>query len=164
MDVLRPGQRRRIEFEPGAGDQGVATAMCEILALKGAEVLACYAEDYYAGQPAAAIHSLGRGHTIYVGTMGDLTLVTQIVNRALRLADISPLAAAPAGVEVTRRTRNGSELLFVLNHTSESLSFPLNGAYQERLSGLRHSGTVSLAPYGVLILVKTGDKVSGPTP
>ncbi len=164
MDVLRPGQRRRIEFEPGAGDQGAATAMCEILALKGAEVLACYAEDYYAGQPAAAIHSLGRGHTIYVGTMGDPTLVTQIVNRALRLAHLSPLAAASAEVEVTRRTHNDTELLFVLNHTSESQSFLLNGAYQDKLSGRLHSGTVSLAPYDVLILGTTGDEVSGPKP
>ena len=165
MDVLRPGQQRADRVRTGLrGDQGAATAMCEILALKGAEVLACYAEDYYAGQPAAAIHSLGRGHAIYMGTMGDPTLVTQIVNRALRLAHISPLAAAPAEVEVTQRTHNDSELLFVLNHTSESQSFLLNGAYQDRLSGRLHSGTIYLAPYDVLILGTTGDEVSGPKP
>ncbi len=158
MDVLRPGQRRRLEFELGRDDQGAATALCEVLALRGAETLACYAEDYYTGQPAAAVHRLGQGYVIYVGTMGDTALVTQIVSRGLRLAGLKPLATASGDVEITRRTRDGVSLLFVLNHTAEPQAVRLDGAYQDRLSGIPRYGTVSLAPYDVLILSKTSEE------
>ena len=151
MDVLRQGQQRKVTFDADA-DQGAATAVCEVLALKGAEPLARYAEDYYAGQPAIAMNTLGKGRAIYVGTMGDSALVTQLVNRALRLTNISPLMKTPLGVEVTQRVQNGSELIFVLNHTSEAQIFHLDREYQDILSSTQKTGDVSLNAYRVLIL------------
>jgi beta-galactosidase len=156
LDVLRKGQQRRIHFESTA-DQGMATALCEVLALKGAEALACYTEDYYAGQPAATTNGLGRGRAIYVGTVGDFALVTQIINEALRLTTISPLMKTPPGVEVTRRVQNGSELIFVLNHTSESQMVHLDGDYQDMLSSAPKTGDISLVAYDLLILRAMGD-------
>jgi beta-galactosidase len=151
MDVLREGQQRRICFE-SAADPGAATALCEVLALKGAESLACYAEDYYADQPAAAINTVGQGKVIYVGTVGDFVLVSHVVNLALQLTQLTPLVKTPPGVEVTRRFQNGSELLFILNHVSEAQSFHLDGEYQDLFSNTSKTGNISLAAYDVLIL------------
>ena len=180
MDVLRPGQQRSVRFEDqplpksaggeelknresgewsGIGalpDQGAATALCEVLALKGAEALASYDEDYYTGQPAASIHTYGADRVIYVGTMGDMALVTQIVNRALAWANIPVGIQTPPGVEITHRTYNGSALIFVLNHTADMQTVHLDGNYQDLLSGTPKTGDVTLAAYDVLILRALG--------
>jgi beta-galactosidase len=151
MDALPAGQQRAIRFEDAA-DHGAAVAFCEVLALKGAESIACYAEDYYAGKPAITAHSYGQGKTIYVGTVGDAALVRQVLDRARRWANVNGLAETPAGVEVTRRIQQDSELLFILNHTAEVQPVTLDGDYEDILSGARKSGGISLEPYEVLIL------------
>jgi beta-galactosidase len=84
--------------------------------------------------------------------MGDFTLVQQIVDRALSWTDLNSLIVTPEGVEVTRRMRQSSELLFILNHTPEAQQFHLDGACQDILSGVLKTGDVSLAPCEVLIL------------
>lgn len=95
MDVLRIKEQRRVSF--GAGGEGTATALCEVLTLKTAEAIACYSEDYYTGKPVITLNRVGKGKAIYVGTMGDTALVQQIVNLTLGLAHLEPLETAPAG-------------------------------------------------------------------
>ena len=153
IDVLPTGQHRKIRFEASASaNNGNATALCEILTLNGAEAIACYAEDYYAGKPIITMNSYGRGKVIYVGTMGDMTLVEQVVLRAFEWANVSTLPETPPDVEVTQRTQNGTELLFILNHTAETQQLHLSGDYQDILDNTHKPGSLSLGPYEVLIL------------
>ncbi len=153
LDVLPAGQHRKIQFGASASaGHGNATALCEILTLNGAEAIARYAEDYYAEKPAITVNSAGEGRVTYVGTVGDLALVEKVVMHAVEKAHINPLAETPAGVEVTRRTRNGTELLFILNHTPEAQEFNLAGHYEDLLNNTLKTGRMSLLPYEVLIL------------
>lgn len=154
IDVLPAGQHRRIRFEATPSiNNGRATALCEILTLNGAEAIACYADDYYAGKPAITVNSVGAGQVIYVGTIGDMALIEQVVIRAIERANVASIFETPAGVEVTRRTRNGTELLFILNHTPEAQQLHLPGDYEDLLSNAHKTGRLSLMPYEVLILL-----------
>lgn len=57
---------------------------------------------------------------------------------------------------MANRVQNDSELLFILNHSSETLHLPLKGSYQDILTGIPKSGDLTLSAYEVLILRKKG--------
>ncbi|WP_244863224.1 Beta-galactosidase C-terminal domain [Paenibacillus cisolokensis] len=66
---------------------------------------------------------------------------------------VTPLADAPAGVEVTRRSKDGSSFLFLLNHNAEEATVKVGPEYtQDLLTGQAVSGVITLAGRGVSIL------------
>jgi beta-galactosidase len=71
--------------------------------------------------------------------------------------DIRAPLEAPAGMEVAVRTRDGRQLLFVLNHTDEAARLPLpdDVGLRDLMSGSRVSGSLELAARDVRVLVPT---------
>jgi beta-galactosidase len=122
--------------------------------LNGAEALASYGEDYYAGQPAVALNHFGRGSVIYVGTMGDNALVEGVVGKALELAKIAPVPENVGSIEITSRVQDGCSLLFLLNHSLESQSVTLGKPYRDLLTHDRKVGTVVVPAKDVLLLLE----------
>jgi beta-galactosidase len=152
-DSLLVGHTRSIDFVDRS-ESVRATQWCDILELKGAEALACYNEDYYAGQPAVALNRWGRGSVIYVGTVGDASLVEGVVNKALALANLSPVWDTVDGVEVTTRSQNGRRLVFLLNHSNQEQTVTFDKAYGALLSPDQAAGRVVLPAKDVLILAE----------
>jgi beta-galactosidase len=58
----------------------------------------------------------------------------------------------PAGVEVLRRSNENSDWLFLLNHSAEKVSVPLDGHGRDLLTGAQVDGMVELEPAGIVII------------
>lgn len=132
--------------------------LCERLFLAGAEVVASYDRDFYAGEPALTRNRVGTGRAYYLATLLAPDSLRRLV--AALCADLglgSPLpggAPPPAGVEVTERTSpHGTGLLYLLNHRDEEVGVAIGeAAYTDLLTGEPQAGTVRLPHRGVRIL------------
>ena len=88
------------------------------------------------------------------GSDPDPAFLDRFYGDLLRGHGISPTISAPAGVEVAQRVKNGQPLTFVLNHNANMVTLDLgNRSYQDRLTGATLSGSITLAPYAVHLLV-----------
>ncbi len=158
VDVLLAEDTRAVRFDlPQASDDCAAGILCEVLQLEGAQALAYYCEDFYAGRPAITVNSYGRGKAMYVGTLGTAALVQRVIDQAINWAGVKPVQEAPSGVEITARWEGDRQLLFVLNHAAESQHVVLNSPYVDLLTESRQSGRVCVPPYGVLVLSPVED-------
>jgi beta-galactosidase len=121
------------------------------------QVVACYTAAPYAGRPAITLNRAGEGRVIYVGTVGDDNLCQILVDWLTKEANLQPLLATPAGVEVTARWYGERErLLFILNHRSEAIPLHLEGTYRDLVHKRVLSGLIELPAREVLILGEDG--------
>lgn len=91
--------------------------LCEIVQPEGAEVLMTYGQDFYAGSPALTRHGYGDGRAYYVCADAEAALYEELCSRAARELDLRPiLPGLPDGVEVSSRTKDGREYVFVQNY------------------------------------------------
>ncbi len=166
FDALPPDVKQGVRFDAPFGPvkSGVeigASLLCDRVRLEGAEPLAHYTREFYAGDPAVTVHAYGDGRAYYVATrLADdgLADVLRAVCAEARIT--SPLggAAIPAdGIEVTvRESEAGPPLLYLLNHGHGTREIPLPaGAHTDRLSGTTFHETATLGPGDVLILEPT---------
>jgi len=131
-----------------------ARVWCDILTPDGAEIVARYTRDYYAGKPAITLNRLGTGRVVYIGTFGDAQLYETLSCWLLGLAGVRRMVTAPAGVEVAERWQGDRRLLFVLNHTEREQEVTLDCCYTDLLSDSQVlQGTVAIGPREVLVLI-----------
>jgi beta-galactosidase len=160
-DSLPDGVTRALEFEP-SGTQGAhGRAWCDILAPDGAEVVARYADDHYAGKPALTMNRFGQGRALYLGTVGDDALYELLAKLLLELAGVASGLETSPGLEVCKRWQGDRRLVFVLNHAAEARTVKLDRAYRVLFNGSdssdRAEGFVALAPREVLVLEAESD-------
>jgi beta-galactosidase len=127
----------------------------EIVRLRGAEAVATYGSDFYAGTPAVTRHAYGQGEGWYVATALDQPGVDQVVRRVLDRHDLVGPYAGHAGVETANRTTpDGTRLLFLLNHTDGKAELKAHTAATDLLTGHRTEAGAPFAldPRGVAVL------------
>lgn len=121
-----------------------AGLLCDIMHTEGAEVLARYREDFYAGTPVITRNRYGDGLAYYVGTRsgGDfyLRLFTDVCKeKGLRTASHDTVETAAAlsekGIEMTVRKKDGVEYLFLLNHSGKKQELAVSVSGTDLLSG-----------------------------
>ncbi len=154
-DSLAPDMSNAVEFVlPGMTRETMAAVgtWCDVLELAGAEAVALYTQDYYAGTPAITRNHFGAGQAIYIGTVGGDPFYATLTQWLLELAALEPLMETPAPVEVTERWQGDRRLLFVLNHSDSEQSVNPGGAFVDLLTNETIDDTVTLAPRGVLVL------------
>ena len=162
-DALPKGKTNGLRFPFGVGGLTPDTVypaglLCDRVRLEGADVLATYTEDFYAGEPAVTVNRWGEGRAYYVATRPDdatLRLLLQAVCAEKGIG--SPLRDGlppPDGVEVTQRTSpDGTRLLYLLNHNPDAVTVALPYAtFTDLLTGETLSGTATLAGRGVRVL------------
>lgn len=147
-DALPEGAENHFTWE---GKRYRAGFLCDLLHLEGAEGLAFYEEDFYAGMPVITRNSYGKGSAWYVACQSDSGFYSDFTRRICRDAGISSLLEVPEGVEVTLRVREDAEYLFLLNHTVEEKEVILPGETVELLTGKHvfQGQTFILPGYGV---------------
>lgn len=154
-DPLEPDMRNRV-LVPAGGRLPEGTyncdLWCDILHLEGAEALATYEDDFYAGYPAITENRFGRGRALYVATRPDDALVGNLTGMLLDELGIVPPLEAPPGVEVVRRESEGRGYTFVLNHNGSQVHVPLSAPARDILTGKTHERRLVLPPHQVAIL------------
>ncbi|NMO97224.1 beta-galactosidase [Paenibacillus lemnae] len=156
IDALLPGHSNRVEVTSeqgqlkGSYECGI---LCDVIHTEGAEVIAQYGEDYYKGTPALTVNRFGKGKAWYVATSPETGMLKDLLAEICREHGIEPVLNAPAGVEVSSRTKEGRTYTFVLNHLAEESSVPLNGErFKDLLSGEEVLESLQVPGRGVRIL------------
>jgi beta-galactosidase len=150
------------EFAPHAADQ-VGTVHTvdgatfttqiwgDIIRLEGAEAIARFADNWYAGLPAVTRRAYGNGMAYYIGTCLDADGISWLFDQVCAECNVQPVAALPPGIEAVRRTDDERTVLFLLNHTATAADLCLMGDAHDLVSGTQ-SNTIHLAPYGIAIV------------
>jgi len=154
VDALYDGQTNHILMSDASATYA-CSRLCEIVHAETADVLATYAEDFYAGTPVLTRNRFGAGQAYYVATDPEDAFLDAFVDKLLAHHGIAAPLEAPPGVEVAVRERDGQRVLFVLNHTAETTHVPLpaDASYRDLLRGMAVTGKLSLAPRDVRILL-----------
>ncbi|MCM1541042.1 MAG: beta-galactosidase [Blautia sp.] len=138
------------------GEKMEAAVFNDLLAPAGenAEVLAVYADSYYAGTPALIRNRFGTGEAYYFG--GAFALDTaELFLRKLGVGEpYGEILEMPAGCELAVREKDGVQYLFVLNYEKNPAEVLLKAELRELLSGETCCGTQTLEPYGVRVYKK----------
>ena len=151
-DGLPPEERNSFLYH---GKEYSAGFICDLLRPEGAEPLAVYQQDFYAGVPVIARNRFGKGTAWHIGTRSDESFYRELLTEICGELGILPiLRNVPDGVEVTLRENENGSFLFLLNHRTEETSFPLQCGGTELLSEKNyHAGELlSLPGRGVAIL------------
>jgi beta-galactosidase len=139
----------------GLNDAYEAIQYCDRIHAEGAEVLATYGKQFYAGSPAVTINRVGDGQAVYMGSRNDdrflLDLMRQLAgDLGLTRALDSDL---PTGVTAQLRCGDDREFVFLLNFTNRPQTIALDGGdYTRAIDGKKVSQSAELDGYGSLVL------------
>lgn len=126
VDALWPGQTNRAVAVPGnvLGLEGewTITDTCELVHSEGAEVLATYGDDWYAGRPVLTRHRHGKGWIYHLAARVEASLAECLVQRIARMVGIEPSwdEPLPDGVTAHSRSDGTTERVFLFNWNRES--------------------------------------------
>jgi beta-galactosidase len=157
-DALEPVQKNKIVMKQNVGGlDGTfeCSMLFDLVRLEGAETLASYGEDFYAGLPVLTRNRFGKGTAWYFASSADARFLSRLIEHlCAEQCIVSVMRNLPEGVEVTRRVGNdGNGYLFLLNHGTEKVSIDLGPMERRDLLSLRTmKGNCDLLPRDVLIL------------
>lgn len=104
---------------------------CDIITVKeGAEVLAVYASEFYAGEPCVTKNEYGQGCCYYIGTEPDEAFMAALVRYMTDAAGIAALGNADEGVELAAREKADRRWIFALNHTDRERTYSVDSSYR----------------------------------
>jgi len=156
-DALIPGMTNSfvVKDSPLAGTWK-ADFLCDIIHPEGAQTIAVYESDFYAGTPALCRNNYGKGQVWYLGTRPEAALLDRLTMLICGECGIEPVFPVQDGIEATRRVKEGKEFIFVLNHNKTGTEIAIPFACRDLLtdktfvSGERYA----LPAAGVVILEK----------
>lgn len=143
-----------IPLRAADGSSFTCDQWADVMDLEGAEPLATYAGEWYAGRTAVTRHTFMDGIAYYVGTRPDTAYLERLLRQVCDEAGVKPEIEAPAGLEVTRRMVGERSYLFALNHGPAAASLRLARPGRDLLTGERRTTTLDLAPLGVAIIAE----------
>ncbi len=152
LDALDDQERNGLTFPDGRRFD--VTDLCELPELRGAETLAAYASDFYAGQPCLTRHAYGRGTAYYLAAKVDqngLNAIYDDVAASLRLTRALP-DPLPAGVVATER----GGIIFLQNYAPAPQPLHLSSPYLDLLTSTPLEGDVVLEKNGVWVMERRG--------
>ncbi len=119
------------------------TELCERVHPSTAQVLAVYAEDFYAGEPALLKNSFGKGTAYYLAARADGDFLLDFYRTVAPAAGAAPCVRAelPEGVTATCRVKGEKEYIFLQNWNNAAVTVPLH----ETLTDLETGETVCSA-------------------
>ncbi|MBL8132287.1 MAG: beta-galactosidase [Anaerolineae bacterium] len=152
IDALYPDQENTLVMSDGSGAYP-CRHLADLLHTQGAEVLATYGSDFYAGMPALTRNAFGRGSAYYIASDPDQPFLNRLYGDLLVDQGITAAFRAPEGVEVAVRVKGEQSILFVLNHNASVATLDLGSkVLRDSLTGEMVSGILALDGYGVRIL------------
>lgn len=162
-DVLMEHHPQSICFTAGALAERSYAAhhYADVLHLCGAQSIATYEQDYYAGTPAVTVNAVGNGKAYYVAARHGNDFLADFYGwlgdeLGLETAVSQPL---PNGVNAQVRQSENDKFIFLMNFNAAPQSITLDGAdYCDVLSGATVEDTITLSAFDLRILRCAFDK------
>lgn len=156
FDCLRDDESVALACTDGWLPAGAATiGHCDLPRLAGAEVLATYADGFYAGRAALTRHRLGAGTAWYLGCRFTPPTLAHLMRRIGDAAGIvAPLPAVPAGVVVRERLQPGRRYLFAINPRSQPARLTIGPGWQNALAAGTVPAELELSPHDARVLTR----------
>lgn len=153
INALYDDQANHIVMADGSGVY-TCGRLADIIHVEGAQVLATYGDDFYAGMPVVTENDFGRGKAYYLASDPEDAFLDRLYQGILDHHGIKPVLETPAGVEATVRETEASRLLFILNHnpSTQVVALPSGQRYHDLLADADAEGTLELIAYDVRIL------------
>ncbi|KAE8559153.1 beta-galactosidase [Paenibacillus polymyxa] len=133
-----------------------AVELCDLIHTEGAEVLAKYGTDFYAGRPALTVNRLGQGKAYYIASRNTGLFHSHFYKSLIDEAGLSKAldVQLPYGVNTAIRTDGVHDYIFVMNFTHEPQEITLDGrTYTDMLENLVIAdSSVQLGAYAVKVL------------
>lgn len=143
---LAPGDT--VTLDSGA----TATLWTERLRSTGAEVIASYIDGPLPGTPAITRNNFGRGTAWYVATALDAAARRDLMSAVVQAANVTALGPESDGtIEVVRRSSAAQSYVFVINHGTTDISYPISGV--ELVTGDAVTGIVDV-PAGAVRVIR----------
>ncbi|HCA20861.1 MAG TPA: beta-galactosidase, partial [Lachnospiraceae bacterium] len=134
-DALPEGEKNSFSFDGKAAD---AAVLCDIIRPEGAEVLAVYDKDFYAGTPVITKNSFGEGKAYYIGTCSDEAFYDRLIDDISKEKDIHGVmdpGTSFDNLEITRRYSEDHAYTFIINHSKEEATCTLDISGTDLIAG-----------------------------
>ncbi|ETY75332.1 beta-galactosidase [Lactiplantibacillus fabifermentans] len=152
-DTLYPKQHNQLRAD--TYQKYAVNDYAEIIDLAGAESLATYTEDFYAGSPALTQNTVGAGTAYYMAARGEQAFLAdfyQQLDEKLKLSPTLPIKTLGTPVSIQVREDSQAKYYFVINFSHEPQTLTLATELTDVLANNHPvSGQQSLAAYGVRI-------------
>jgi beta-galactosidase len=148
---FQPGETNSLSVD---GKSIGCSHWADLLHTTTAEMLARYAEDFYAGRPALTCNHYGAGTAYYAGTLPDQDWLRNWIGSICADRGVDPLVRADPDVEAGLRAGDdGASTLVLVNHSDRAAYVDLLGKHGRSLLDDRIvTDNLMLNPYSVLIL------------
>ncbi|MER2143723.1 MAG: beta-galactosidase trimerization domain-containing protein, partial [Eubacteriales bacterium] len=122
--------------------------LCDLIHAEGAEILATYTDDFYAGMPCVTVNHYGAGRAYYIATCPDADYLDRFYGDVVPGAGIIPeVRNLPMGVQATRR----GDIAFILNFSGTAAEVALPQGF-DLLTGEATGGIAALPVNGYRII------------
>ncbi|MDR0455484.1 MAG: beta-galactosidase [Treponema sp.] len=130
--------------------------LCDIIHTEGAQTIAHYGDDFYAGTPALCRNHYGKGQVWYFGSRPEMPFLDRFIAVICGECGIEPVFPPQHGIEATRRIKGEKEYIFVLNHDKTETTVVIPFDCRDLLTDKQFApgDCCSLPVTGVLILEK----------
>lgn len=135
-----------------AGDEILVSLWADVIRTEGAETLARFGSDYFAGGAAVTSNIFGKGRGVYVGTELPALGKDWLLETACRDVGVTPAMELPVGVEFTCRTSGSKTWQFFLNHTGLRVVIPIKQRGFDLLSGKPVNTFIELDVNGAVVI------------
>ena len=151
IDALAPEQTNTITFTDGT--RMSCNLLCDLMHLEGAQLLASYDENFYAGMPAITKNTFGKGCTYYIGTNMGQEGIDKVLKMATQQAGVHPVVKEPTALEVVCRKTANSTHYYIFNFKETEIVLPDQFVgYTDLLTGKKVESGMRMKHYDALLL------------
>ena len=151
IDALAPEQTNTITFTDGT--RMSCNLLCDLMHLEGAQLLASYDENFYAGMPAITKNTFGKGCTYYIGTNMGQEGIDKVLKMATQQAGVHSVVNEPTALEVVCRKTADSTHYYIFNFKETEIVIPDQFVgYTDLLTGKKVESGMRMKHYDALIL------------
>jgi beta-galactosidase len=125
----------------------------DVIHTVSAKPVAEFENDYISGMPAVTENKFENGKSYYIGTQTEKDFLKDFFMNIFKEKNLQPVINTPQGIQVSVRSKDGKNYIFILNHNDTEKEINLkNEKYTDLISGNEITGNIKIKAKECLIL------------